>query len=187
MVARCGPCLEAAGMNDVNTVYEFAQQLLAACETALGTTIGGVPDVSFVSPSLPSLDCPEMLVVDVRSLALDLTSIGNTAPAQLHRIAQRSMYILTLDATIVRCQPVPEGVTAELPDPAAIALAAQKSSQDVWAIWNYVGKLFRANGIFEGKCKPLTFDAAVPVQPSGGSAGWTFQCRMAIDGYDVVP
>lgn len=174
-------------MNTVNTLYEFAQQLLAACEEALTTTLGGVPDVSFISPSLPAIDCPEMLVVDIRTLGLDATSIGPGPTAQMHRVAQRAVYIATMDATIVRCQPVMESITAQLPDPAAIQLAAQKSHQDLWAIWNYVGVKFRAGDLFEGKCKPLTFDPAVPVQPSGASAGWSFQLRMAVDGYIPEP
>lgn len=172
-------------MSDVNTVGDFAQQYLDVCQEALATTAGGSLSKALISPSAPAFDCPDMLVVDVRQLELDLTRIGDSAPAQRHRVGSGlSVYLLTLGASVVRCQPSPDGLmNLNIPD-SEITAAALLGHQDVWAIWNLVANRYRAGLLWSGPCKSMSFAPAVPIQPSGASAGWLVQVTLWIDGYD---
>jgi hypothetical protein len=66
----------------------------------------------------------------------------------------------------------------------AITAAALLGHQDVWAIWNWISTKFRARELWSGPCKSMSFAPAVPIQPSGASAGWLIQVTLWIDGYD---
>lgn len=169
-------------LNTVDTLYQYSLEYLAAVEVALATTVGGVPDVSFVSPGLPAFDCPEQLTVHVATLQME-----NTSPQDLgagHRLPTRFLNMATLVAIIIRCQPEPKGMTV-LPSSADISLAARVTQQDVWAIWNHLASRQRAGDLFEGSCMPFYFDPPAPQSPQGGSAGWAFQVRVEIGGYPV--
>ena len=168
----------------VTTLYDYAAELLAACETALGTTEGGVPAISYVGVANPALDCPEQLTVHVANLALD-PNVGINQDIQLSK-AYRSM--LTMIATIVRCTPQPKGFNATPPSPAELEALASKVDQDLWAIWNYLAGLLCTEpvGIFIG-CSNTRFNVAQPQFESGRSAGWQFSVSTIIPAYTVVP
>jgi hypothetical protein len=170
-------------MTTVDTLYQFSLEYLNAVEAALTYTVGGVPDVSFVSPGLPAFDCPEQLTVHAATLNMlattpqDLGAYRRVAPG-------RFVNMVTLVAIIIRCQPEPNGIT-NLPAPADISLAAQKTQQDVWAIWNYLKSRQKTGDLFEGSCMPFAMNPPAPQSPQGGSAGWAFQIEVEIGGFDM--
>lgn len=172
-------------MSDVDTLYQYAQEYLAVVLEALALTDAGAPDgPSYISPSIPSLDCPEMVTVHVQTIQYTSTS-PSTPPASIDmRAATRNMIQATLVAQFVRCQPQMEGIT-DLPSAAAITAAAKKADQDVWAVWNLVTNRIRQGLLFNGSCPPNGIDPPAPIEPSGGSAGWAFQVRPQIDGYSI--
>ena len=178
-------------MADVDSLYQMASEYLAAVTDALLTTDAGLPDlegvavVPFVSPSLPSLDCPAQVTVHVQTIGMENTSPSTPLTDLGHRAATRFMVIATFVATVVRCQPTPAGIDAILPPSADIEAAARRSLQDVWAIWNMLSTRARNGAIFSTPCAPLYIDTPVPVTPQGASAGWAFQIRAQIDGYTV--
>lgn len=172
-------------MSDVTTLGDFAEQYLEVCIEALGTTAGGAITPAFISPSAPAFDCPDMLVIDIRQLELDLTRIGENAPAQRHRVGSGlAVPLVTLGASVVRCQPQPDVQNLQNVDPSLIQAAALLGHQDVWAIWNMVSSRFRAGLLWSGPCKSMSIGPAVPIQPSGASAGWYIPVVLWVDGYD---
>lgn len=172
-------------MSDRDTLYDFSTELLTACETALGTTIGGVPARSYVTVEAPALDCPEQLTVHCNALAMDSRLAGAAQGIAFQQDAWRN--IASLVATIVRCTPQPQGLTDTTPSLALLEALAQKTQQDVWAIWNYVAGLLAAGDLFEGKCRPYDFTVARALPESGTSAGWVFTVNVTVDGYTVTP
>lgn len=168
-------------MTDVDSLFGFASEYLAAVLSALATTDAGIPDgPAYVAPGIPSLDCPEMVSVHVQTLSFASTSPSGPLDAD-KRSASRGVIQATLVAQFVRCQPLMN--PAGLPDAASMTAAGKKADQDVWAVWNHITSLVRAGTIFSGSCPPNGVDPPAPITPQGGSAGWAFQVRPQIGGY----
>lgn len=173
-------------MSDVDTLYQYAQQYLAVVLEALALTDAGVPDgPAYVAPSIPSLDCPEGVTVHVQTIQYTGTSPTTPPGAVDMRAAWRNMIQATLVAQFWRCQPLPNGVTPNMPSAAEMNAAAKKADQDVWSVWNFVTNRIRQGVLFNGHCPPNGIDPPAPVLAQGGSAGWAFQVRPQIDGYDI--
>lgn len=171
-------------MSDVDTLFQYALEYLNAVLAALATTDAGVPDGPFfVAPSVPALDCPEMVTVHVQTVGWAPTSPSSPPLETDMRARRRGVIQATLVAQFVRCQPNPSGINAAFPDPASMTAAAKKSAQDVWAVWNHLTTEIRNGTIFNGSCPPNGIDSPAPIQTQGGSAGWAFQVRPQIDGY----
>lgn len=170
-------------MSDVDTLYDFSSELLAACETALGTTVGGVPDRSYITVEAPALDCPEQLTVHVRSLTMDVAGLPQGSSFQVGAWRNKAALV----ATIVRCTPQPQGLQDATVSLALLEALARETQQDLWAIWNHVAGLLAAGELFDGKCRPYDFTVALAMPESGTSAGWVFTANVAVDGYTVVP
>ena len=170
--------------SSVTTLYDFATELLAASVVALDSTAAGAPAAQFVSYALPSLDCPEQLTVDVRQLGAD----GNapTAPGMARGHLTQVGHLTNLGTfvvTMTRCVPVVDGTTGQFPSSTAIQAAAGVILEDGWAWWNHMSVLIRTSQLWGGRCATIYRDPGVPVQGSGGSAGWAFAMRPVIGGY----
>lgn len=173
-------------MSDVNTLDQYATDYLAVVLEALALTDAGLPDgPAYVAPSIPALDCPEGVTVHVQTLNWIPTSPTSPAPVIDMRAAWRGMVQATLVAQFWRCQPVPDGVAGTMPSSAQMTAAGKKSDQDVWVVWNMIVNRIRQGVIFNGNCPPNGVDPPAPIQAQGGSAGWAFQVRPQIDGYEI--
>lgn len=164
------------------TLYDFAAQLLVACEEALATTAAGVPEISYVTVDSPALDCPEQLTVHTSTLQIDAQGPPMSTG---QRIKMDYRILDTIIATVVRC--TPQSLNGNPPTPAELDALAQVVNEDLWVIWNHVTKRIRDNTLFEGACQYNDFDVARAQRESGASAGWVFTVRVAIDGFTVIP
>ena len=165
-----------------NTLHEFAGELLALCEAAVATTVGGPISRAFVAQSAPALDCCPQLTVHVQGLALDATT-PSSPPASGAQIARPgTVNIVQLVVTVVRCSATwePPGYPSE----SAMNASAQESNQDLFAIWQAVKHAIRDGSLFEGRCFNVYLDAASPIADLGACAGWTIPVRATVQGYD---
>jgi hypothetical protein len=181
----------APAPSTIDTLGDYAVELLQVCEAAIAKTDAGPIDRAFISPGNPALDCPEQLTVNLSSIAYDTTQPTIPPPAPGHRSAKRfgSLILATYKITAVRCIPVGRGPNVNLyqpPTPAEQQAAALSIVQAAWSCWNDITNAVAAGTIFGGPCKAVYLDALAPLEPSGGSAGWTLQVRAAIDGYPEV-
>jgi len=177
--------LRAGGLmaSTPTTLYDFAAQLLVACEEALATTAAGVPDRSYVTVDSPALDCPEQLTVHTSTLQIDAQGPPMSTG---QRIKMNYRILDTIVATVVRCTPQPTGGGVP-PSEAALDALARTVNEDLWVIWNHVAARIRDNTLFEGACQFNDFNVARAQRESGESAGWVFTVRVAIDGFTVIP
>lgn len=169
--------------SDVTTLGTWALELLAACEDALATTVGGVPDRSFVSAGQPALDCCPQLTVHVEGISADTTAPVNPLAAG-HRTQTGQLILARMVVTIARCAPTFGGDTLITPSASALQESALEVDQDMWAIWNKLFTVKEEGNIFDGACSALYFNGGIPLDTAGGCAGWTFEVQAAIQGYD---
>lgn len=161
-------------------MHALAVAVREAAEEILATTVAGTPERSFVCHGLPALDCCDQLAVNVGAIGeaatAPLTALG---AGQRHRSPGR-VNLTTLIVTISRCYPSvsDDGVPPSAADQEA---AAEALNEDGWALWN---GLFRQGGDLFAACDSVFFDGLVPLPPQGGCAGWVFQIRFELAGYD---
>lgn len=164
----------------VGDLHDLAVAVLGAAEQILATAIGGTPERSFVCHGLPALDCCDQLTVNVGAIGeaatAPLTALGS---GQRHRSPGR-VNLTTLVVTISRCYPsVADDGTP--PSPTEQQAATETLNEDGWALWN---GLFRQSGDLFAACDGVFFDGLVPLPPQGGCAGYVFQIRFELPGYD---
>lgn len=177
-------------MSGPNDLYRCARELLVACEEAVALGPGGEILRSFISNGPPAWDAYPQLTVHATG-----PSMGDTAPLQpplqpLHRIdGTGHVPIVSLIVTVLRGSPVPqqyEGEVAVVPDPARIDESAKIVLGDIWSIWNHLVNLKRAGRLWPDRCREMILDPAIPLDPSGGIAGWALPVRVALYGYEEV-
>lgn len=174
-------------MGAVTDLHDLAHEYLAACAAALTYTESGPPDRQLISPGPPAWDCCPQLSVHVASPSQADTLPGAPALAPGHRIqVQGTVYLVALVATILRCAPVIQENTLELPTPASITAAAKETDEDIWAIWNYIPAAIRAGTLFAPKDRETFVDPAVSLNQQGGCAGWQLQVRVQLDGFKPI-
>lgn len=174
-------------MNSVTTLYDFAVELLDESIAALNTTTAGAPERAFVGVALPALDCCPQLSVHVQGLGLDNTSPTSPATVVGSRTPRDGQVNLaSFWVTIVRCTPQPSGGDLTPPSPSALQGASLTILEDLWALWNWLTNRIRTKpGLWEGKCMATYLDSAIPLDESGGCAGWQIPIRTSIQGYNV--
>lgn len=168
-------------------LFDLAAELLTAAETAIAGSPGGPIDRAFVSPGLPSLDCCPQLTVHVGGPAEGDTTPLNTTLQPGHRTSQTALVnLVQLTITVVRCCPGPTD-SHPIPSAASIQAAAEQTYADLWALWNELRAAHRAGTLFAADAGPgsreLFFDAAFPLNPQGGCAGWLVPMRVSLGGY----
>jgi hypothetical protein len=169
-------------VSTVATVHTIAGELLAKCELALGTTVGGVPPFVSLNPGLPALDrqCDQLYVWESAPVVESAGGVGS-----LH-FGWKTF--IGLNALIARCVPVGETIDKRYRGPSAIksTAAAQKVMEDMWALWNGVTSEILSGDLFEDfPCSGVRFESMIPLDPQGGFAGWTLALQVELDGYRV--
>ncbi len=176
-------------MAAVTDLYTLAEEYLAACEQAVATAPGGAISRTYISPGVPSIDCPPELSVFVGGPSEAVTK-PLSPPLQLgHRDdVTGKVNLINLTCVVSRCMPTVKA-GGQFPDAAEIDAVAKLTCGDVWAIWNVVAAFYRAKLIFtrpDGETRVLFFDPAAPLAISGGAGGWLIPIRVELDGYRPV-
>ncbi len=173
-------------------LHEIAEELLAASVEALDTIptfspgLAGAPERSFVSPGRPAFDncCESGGQLTVNSALVTAKQTNFSVQGIDPRIGARINHVL-FNITIVRCMNTASGQWAEAPLAATLALVAEQTDADAWALWNHLWNMVRA-GTLLTLCSELFFDGLRALDPSGGCAGWTLALRVQVDGYEDI-
>lgn len=170
----------------VQGVAQLAHELLAASETALATTIGGTPEITYLSPGLPALDrgC------DTLAVWAALVTDEQTAPlTPLPQVGQRRrvawLNIVTLNALVARCVRVGYSTQRGYSYPTSEQLTedAEKVMEDGWALWNGISLAVRDDGLFGGVCQDIKLPTLSALTPQGAMAGWVLTVQVELPGY----
>ncbi len=163
----------------VETLTEQAESVLDAAETALAGTVGGIPDLSYISTSPPAYDCCPALIVHVARLSEEFTSPSVPSPASMLRPEITGLILATYQIVVLRCA---ASLTANgLPSPSAIQAVSAEVQQDAWALWNGITHAYKDGLIFDN-CLGFHRDDLVPVREQGGCVGWEWTLRAVING-----
>ncbi len=169
----------------------LAVEILHASEQALDTiplsdpALEGAPDRSFVSPALPAIECCPgggQLTVHIASVTdAPIESglrMGKLSPGKRTHV----LYIITIARCVVDDR---QGLLTALDSPLRAEdqqATADQTNTDIWALWNHLYNLWRADLLFT-LCSEVFFEGAFPLPESGGCAGWTLAVRTILDGY----
>lgn len=179
-------------MAGIGDLHAFAELLLTSAAEALDTVptfdpaLDGAQTRQFVSPGQPAFDCPDQLTVHVPLIQRAETSPGGNAAGRVHQAGMINQPTLLITST--RCIPQPTGTVGidyKPPSAAALGTAAKQLDADGWALWNHLYWL-QSSELLLSLCDEVFFDGIQALVPSGGSAGWLVQVRVALDGYQVV-
>ena len=166
-------------VSTVNSTYELSLAYQQVCETALATTVGGVPDLSYIYPVEPVMDCCDALIVFMAALTEETTSPISPPASTGHRASYGRLNLVTLTAWILRCAPpVNENGSIELTE---IERVAQEVQQDGWAMWNGIYKAIN-DSTFLDICTAVHFDRSAPIKEQGGCLGWSATIRAELGG-----
>ena len=165
-------------VSTVNSTYELSQAFLQVCEDSLATTAGGIPDLSYVYPVRPPMDCAA-LIVFMDTIAEETTSPLSPPVATGRRTVYGRINLIYLTVWVLRCAPrVNDNGSIDLSEIAAVTQVVQ---QDGWAIWNGVYDAIR-DGRFKDECSDVHFQSARAIREQGGCMGWEFTIRCELDG-----
>jgi hypothetical protein len=178
-------------MSGPNDLMDAATEYLAAVNEAveLGAAQSGAPplDRVFVSPGVPSWDCGQIAVYVGSAVEADTAPLMPPLQPMRRVDMGRQLNLVTLTAVVIRCcVPVPTGEGANLlfPSGESMQAVAAQTNVDLWAIWNHLAQMKRAETLFPPKRREFIFDPAVPTAISGGCAGWQVQVRVELGGYN---
>ncbi len=169
-------------MGSASDLQELAQDVLDASGLILATT--GNPEIerAFVSHGRPALDCCNQLAVNIATIGEAATNAGSVLqPGLRHSFARINLTALLI--TVTRCHPVLDD-DGQPPNPDQMTEAAAMMNADAWALWN---GLFRMREELFEDCDLVFFDAAIPLEPQGGCAGFVLQVRFELQGYAPFP
>jgi len=164
---------------DVGSLFDLASLLLDVAETSLNQTPALAPDLSYVSPGAPPIQCCPVLTVHVQSLSEGSTSPLAPAPATGRRTSFQRINLAGLVVTVMRCGPQIQK------DGSVLAADAQDVAEQVaadgWALWNGL-RFAIEEGAFLDKCSVIHVDQGQAVAEQGGCVGWLFRLRAEIGG-----
>lgn len=163
----------------VDTLSQYALDVLEVAEEALATTDGGTPDRSYVDAAPPAWDCCPFLNVYVAALAEAPTAPVTPAEATAQRTSFGSIILATYVITAVRCAASigPDN----LPSVLDLNTVASHVQQDGWALWNGLRHAVACGRLFD-TCTGVHFDGGRPINTQGGCVGWVFQIRAMVPG-----
>lgn len=166
-------------VSTVNSTYLLSQAFLTVCENSLATTVGGTPDLSYVYPSRPPVDCCPALIVWMGLLSEETTSPISPPASTGHRASYGRINLVTLTAWALRCSPpVNNDGSVDLSE---IARVAQEVQQDGWALFNGIYQAVN-DGTFLDICTTVHFDRSAPLEERGGCVGWSMTIRAELNG-----
>lgn len=156
----------------------LAEDVLDAGEQILEAT-NGAPAFRYISHGPPVFDCCPQLAVSITNIGEATTTAGD--PLAIGSRKNR-VNLTGLTVTLAHCHPVVDD-EGDPPDAAARTAAAAALNADAWALWN---GLWRMRGDLFADCDLVFFDGMVPIEPSGGCAGWVMVIRFELPGYDPL-
>lgn len=166
----------------LDSLYGLAVDLLTAATDALDETTAGAPDRRFVSYGLPALDCCGELSVWVAAIQQASTAPLLPPLEPGHRVFRGSVNQPALHLIATRCVTGPNKA-GNPPSATTIQTEARTVITDGWALWNGIQKRIRAKDLFPGGgCSEYFIDSLLPLDPSGGCAGWQMVLRFSLDG-----
>ncbi len=176
-----------------NDLYEALDELLTFAATALDTIptfpecdgLVGAPELRYITSGLPSIDCCPAMWVYAGQAAQAATSPARTALDAGHRSgAFQQIRLATLTLMVARCTPSfsTTGGEVEMPSSDQLAAVARQVYADGWALWGEISNAIKTDTLFS-RCQEAFLDYGVPLDPSGGCAGWIFSMRVNLGGY----
>lgn len=170
------------------TVFDYARELLLACQEALATTRGGPIERAYVCPNALSLDCTSLLVIPQTLTlapaggAVTRGSLGSGHAHQFGRVNQLGFLVVVAR----ECIPATKSrVNPSAPKPEELEGWAWTVSEDVWAIWCLLPRRMKEGALFGGPCMELSLDSATALATSGQIGGWQIALRATIPGIDT--
>lgn len=169
-------------VSTIDTLNQYAQEVLNTAEAALSLTDAGVPDDVFMSSSAPALDCCPSVSVYVARISEAPTSPLSPPEAQALRSTAGNVILVTYVITMTRCIDVGmDGIpSAEQKHAAAVAV-----QQDGWSVWNWIRDEILAGNIFD-RCTGVHFDGWTPIPEQAGCVGGIMVIRAMIPGIPPV-
>lgn len=164
--------------------HELLDASVESLDTLIALGLEGAPARRFVSPQQPQLECCDDGQLSVNAAAVNdmNTTPGGLAAGNRNRYGKVNVVLLLV--TIARCV----HVTDERGNPPTVeelnADAAQTNA-DVWALWNHLYDMWRAEELFS-LCGNVVFEGFRPLPPSN-CAGWVGSFKIRLDGYNDVP
>lgn len=159
---------------------ELAQELLTASEQIIADTSGGPVALSFLAPSIPTLDhgC-DQIIVWCSGIPEEQTSPLTPIPQTGMRRRVGWLNLVNLNVWVARCLDV-----RRVPVPPATSTEdAEKVMEDGWALINGLSSAFMAGDLFDGTCRELRFLSMVPLNSEGGMGGWALTVQVELGGY----
>jgi hypothetical protein len=166
-------------VSTLSSLFDLAVEVQTVAETALTPTIGGVPPLSYITPSEPAYDCCPALVVWISRLEEEATSPLSPPAAISHRASYGRINLVTFQVIVLRCAPV--GRNGNPPPVEEQTATAEVTYQDGWALWTSFYRSIDSD-VFRGLCREVYFDGGFPVDDQGGCVGWNFTIRTEIAG-----
>lgn len=166
-------------VSTVSTLFDLAEEFLAAGLDALETTEAGPPALSYISPGIPTFDylCDTLCVYGA-TLTEGSTSPLNPPESTGFRHKRGRINLAGLTIVSARC-----GITKDNPSGAELTAAAKKSLEDGWAIWNVLTQRIKNDDLFGGACSDVHFDPGLSLTPQAGLVLWQMTIRVEIGGY----
>ncbi len=167
-------------------MHEAAQTLLDLTATLMGTTVGGPPALSYLSPGLPAFDynC-DQAAVWVTAITEEQTSPLTPIPQVGQRPSTGWLNLVTLAALAGRCIRVGKSTGNGYAPPTSAVLTedSEKVMEDIWALWEGVHYAIREQDLFGGLCQDIKFQGITPLTPQGGFAGCVLSVQFELAGY----
>lgn len=165
----------------VESLTDYADELLELAAAALVDTEGGEIDRAGLTAGAPSFDC-EQITVEVLSLGdASMTTFSSLGAGSRH--THGAVNLIGFRITVVRECIATIGENGEIPTIAEMRVDAVVVHQDVWAIWSRIRSTMAAGALFGGRCSKLFFDGARSLPIEGMTAGWTIDFRVNIPGF----
>jgi hypothetical protein len=166
-------------------LYDLCSEYLNACGLAVETTVGGKIDRAFVSSGPPVIDCIPQLSVHPGA-ASEAETAPLSPPLQPgHRDRGAGVvHLVSMTCVVVRCAAA-MGESGDPPSLADLETAGRETSEDIWAIWNWLRASHRAGTLFTSPSgsREMFLDPAFPLPPGGQATGWQVPIRVALGGY----
>ena len=162
-------------VSTVESLTELAYAVLDTARDCLATTIGGVPDPSYLIPaSNYAWDCCPSLTVCSARLGEETTSPFSPPAALGHRVQFGRINLVTFIVTALRC-------VTDTTNVDEIETVSRQVQQDGWALWCGFFDAIR-DGRFHDKCSDDHFDFGRAINQQGACVGWEFVFRAELGG-----
>lgn len=172
----------------VSSMFDLADEYLAAIVAAMTSTTAGAPDRAWVAPGQPAweTDCAQACVFIPALTEEGTAPLGPPMQVGLRHKGNR-VNLVSMAGFAVRCADVSEANQQVYQPPFDATLSGQARAvyEDGWAIWNTVTAMVNDDTLFGGRCGDVHFDLGNPLVPQGGLVGWQVNLRVELNGYST--